>query len=431
LRSPEPIASEGTRPPWDDKTGILASTLPDSVDDIPDVAVVGAGPVGLTAAIAARARGLRTIVIEAESENRTRPGSRALFLHTEPLAELAKHAPGIDTKIYDAGMLWGGRRYFFRGKEFYRRTFPPASSRAHGSSLSQVETERILIDEVRAQRIPIRWNTSVTGVHVDDGGVTLETDANTTIRARYVIGCDGARSAIRKAVGIAMAGENLDSRWVIVDVGEIEKNALPPEMLFHYEHPALDGLNVLIIPFKGGWRIDVQCKTQADVDKLGSPEGVRAWIPRIMDAGYADTIRWISTYRFNKLTAERFTDDSRRVILAGEAAHLFPPFGGRGLNSGIMDAVGAVDAISRALVATTPAEAKAIIDEVATDRRDAARFNMEASAIGVRIMSPKTLAEKAKRRAAVAIMPWSKRARYWMSLGPNGTVGGRPGKAIY
>ena len=228
-----------------------------------------------------------------------------------------------------------------------------------------------------------------------------------------------------------MAGENLDSRWVIVDVGEIEKNALPPEMLFHYEHPGLDGLNVLIIPFKGGWRIDVQCKTEADVDKLGAPEGVRAWIPRIMDAGYADTIRWISTYRFNKLTAERFTDDSRRVIIAGEAAHLFPPFGGRGLNSGIMDAIGAVDAISRALVAKTAAEAHAIVDEVALDRRDAARFNMEASAIGVRIMSPKSFAEKLRRRAAVAIMPWSKRARYWMSLGPNGTVGGRPGKAIY
>ena len=329
-------------------------------------------------------------------------------------------------------MLWGGRRYFFRGKEFYRRTFPPESSRAHGSSLSQVETERILMDAVREQKgESIRWNTSVTNVHVDDEGVTLDTNAGTPIRARYVIGCDGARSAIRKAAGIAMAGENLDSRWVIVDVGEIEKNALPPEMLFHYEHPGLDGLNVLIIPFKGGWRIDVQCKTQADVDKLGSPEGVRAWIPRIMDAGYADTIRWISTYRFNKLTAERFTDDSRRVIIAGEAAHLFPPFGGRGLNSGIMDAIGAVDAISRALVAKTPAEAHAIVDEVAIDRRDAARFNMEASAIGVRIMSPKSLAEKLRRRAAVAIMPWSKRARYWMSLGPNGTVGGRPGKAIY
>ncbi len=411
---------------------ILNSTIPESGEDIADVAIVGAGPVGLTAAIAARARGLRTIVIEADSEDRVRPGSRALFLHSEPLAELAKYAPGIDTKIYDAGMLWGGRRYYFRGKEFYRRTFPPESSRAHGSSLSQVETERILMDAVREQRgEPIRWNTSVTNLHVDDGGVTLDTEAGTPTRARYVIGCDGARSAIRKAAGIAMAGENLDSRWVIVDVGEIEKNALPPEMLFHYEHPALDGLNVLIIPFKGGWRIDVQCKTQADVDKLGSPEGVRAWIPRIMDAGYADTIRWISTYRFNKLTAERFTDDSRRVILAGEAAHLFPPFGGRGLNSGIMDAIGAVDAISRALVAKTPAEAHAIVDEVAIDRRDAARFNMEASAIGVRIMSPKSVGEKLKRSAAVAIMPWSKRARYWMSLGPNGTVGGRPGKAIY
>jgi 3-(3-hydroxy-phenyl)propionate hydroxylase len=148
-----------------------------------------------------------------------------------------------------------------------------------------------------------------------------------------------------------------------------------------------------------------------------------------MDRKYADHIRWISTYRFNKLAAERFTDDERRVLLAGEAAHLFPPFGGRGLNSGIIDAVRSARAISQALVAASPADAKALIDEVALDRRDAALFNMEAAAIGVRIMAPTSLWLKLKRQFAVAAIPWSKRARYWLSLGPNGTVGGRPGKA--
>ena len=400
-----------------------------STDGMPDVVIVGAGPVGLAAAIACRSLKLRTVVVEAESEGRTRPGSRALFLHSEPLALLAECEPGIDKKIVAAGMLWSGRRYYFRGKEFYTRTFAPDPRKTHGTSLSQAETERILMEAARSHDIRFVWDAIVTGVRVEDDAVAIETDGAGTIRARYAIGCDGARSVTRKSLGIGMSGENLDSRWVIVDVGEIEENPLSPEIRFHYEHPALNGLNVLLLPFKDGWRIDIQCKTQADLERMGSPEGVRAWIPKIMDARYADRIQWISTYRFNKLTAERFTDEKRRVLLAGESAHLFPPFGGRGLNSGFVDAVRSARAIAQALAAPTPAAARAIVDEVAEDRLDAARFNMEAAAIGVRIMAPKSAWQKLKRSAAVAVMPWSKRARYWMSLGPNGTVGGRPGKA--
>lgn len=398
-------------------------------DATPDVAVIGGGPVGLTAALACRALGLKTVIVEADSASRVRQGSRALFLHREPLTELAQFEPGIDEQIVDAGMLWAGRRYYWRGREFYRRSFPPQAGKVHGTSLSQAETERILMRAVRGHGIPFLWDTTVRGLRVDDDGVTLETDGRPEVRARYVIACDGARSAARKALGIGMSGENLDSRWVIVDVGEIDDGALPPELVFHYQHPALDGLNVLLIPFRGGWRIDVQCKTQADIDRLGSAEGVRAWLPKIMNARYAEDIRWISTYRFNKLVAERFTDDKRRVVLAGEAAHLFPPFGGRGLNSGIIDAGHAAQAIAQALVAPTRAAAYASIDAVALDRHDAAKFNMEAAAIGVRIMAPDSLWTRLKRQAAVAVMPWSKRARYWLSLGPNGIVGGRPGKA--
>jgi 3-(3-hydroxy-phenyl)propionate hydroxylase len=396
---------------------------------VADVIIVGAGPVGLTAALACWSHGLRTIVLEAESADRVRPGSRALFLHTEPLSELAKCVPGIDHEIIDAGMLWSGRRYYFAGKEFYRRTFPPETGKTHGTSLSQAETERILMRAARSRDVDFRWDTSVADVRVDDEFVTVETAAGHTIRGRYLIACDGARSATRKALGITMDGENLDSRWVIVDVGDIDNSTLAPELVFHYEHPALNGLNVLLVPFKGGWRIDVQCKTQADLERMGTEAGVREWIPKIMDARYANEIRWISTYRFNKLAAQCFTDDKRRVLLAGEAAHLFPPFGGRGLNSGIIDATRSARAIAQALAAPSASDARTIIDEVANDRRDAARFNMEAAAIGVRIMAPNSTWTKVKRRAAVAVMPWSRRARYWLSLGPNGTVGGRPGKA--
>jgi len=405
------------------------ATPVDSADAIADVVIVGAGPVGLTAALACHSLGLDTVVVEADSKDRVRPGSRALFLHTEPLSELAACVPGIDRELMDAGMLWSGRRYYFGGKEFYRRTFAPEASRKHGTSLSQAETERILMSAARALGVRFLWDCNVTGLRVSDDSVEIETAAGRAIRGRYLIACDGARSVSRKALGISMEGENLDSRWVIVDVGEVDEDPLPPELIFHYEHPALAGLNVLLIPFKDGWRVDVQCKTQNDLERMGSEAGVRAWLPKIMDSRYAERIRWISTYRFNKLAAARFTDEKRRVLLAGESAHLFPPFGGRGLNSGIIDAIRAARAIAQALVAPDRAAAQALIDEVADDRRDAARFNMEAAAIGVTIMAPKSAWQKIKRSAAVTVMPWSRRARYWLSLGPNGIVGGRPGKA--
>jgi 3-(3-hydroxy-phenyl)propionate hydroxylase len=408
---------------------MLASSETLFGDRIADVAIVGAGPVGLTAALACRSLGLAPVVLEADAQDRIRPGSRAIFLHREPLGELDAVEPGIAARLIAAGMLWAGRRYYFRGKEFYSRSFAPESGKSHGTSLSQVDTERILMSAVRAHGIDVAWQAAVSGVRVVDDAVEIAVDGGRTLRARYVIAGDGARSVVRKALGIQMRGEILDSRWVIVDVGEVERDPLPPELIFHYEHPALDGLNVLLVPFKGGWRIDVQTRTQAALERMGSPDGVREWLPKLIDRRYAENIRWISTYRFNKLTAERFTDEARRILLAGEAAHLFPPFGGRGLNSGIVDAISAARAIARAHSVPDAAAARAAIDEVAIDRRDAARFNMEAAAIGVGIMAPNSPWRKIKRGVAVAALPWSKRARYWLSLGPNGIVGGRPGKA--
>ena len=95
------------------------------------------------------------------------------------------------------------------------------------------------------------------------------------------------------------------------------------------------------VPFTGGFQLDLQCRDDDATEEYGTEEAVRRWLPEVVGDGYAERVLWVSTYRFLRKVAAVFTDPHRRVLLAGEAAHLFPPFGARGMNSGIADAVAA------------------------------------------------------------------------------------------
>ena len=96
-----------------------------------------------------------------------------------------------------------------------------------------------------------------------------------------------------------------------------------------------------------------------------SDAGVRDWLARVMPAKYADRVTWVSSYVFRQAIASSLTDDTRRVLLVGEAAHLFAPFGARGLNSGVADALMAARAIDAALRAGTPEAAARAVQEFA------------------------------------------------------------------
>jgi 3-(3-hydroxy-phenyl)propionate hydroxylase len=109
------------------------------------------------------------------------------------------------------------------------------------------------------------------------------------------------------------------------------------------------GRTVLRVPFRGGFQVDLQCRDDDPMDDFGTEAAVRDWLPGVVGDGYADRVLWVSTYHFLQKVAESFTDPHRRVLLAGEAAHLFPPFGARGMNSGIADADAAAEAIAGAV----------------------------------------------------------------------------------
>ncbi len=396
------------------------------------VFVVGGGPVGLTAALALRAKGLDVTVLEAEPEGRQRPGSRALFIHKEPLGYLDGLVKGLAQQIGEAGLTWHGARFTYEDRPIYEREFAQSTYRNYGTSLSQRDSEAFLYKAALDLGIVFRWSTSIRSVETDDTQITLTTEAGEKLVAPYIIAADGARSAVRQSLGIPLEGESSDIPFIIADVSAEILDDWPAQLTFHYKHGSMDGRNLLILPFKGGWRFDLQCLAEDDADFLGSPEGCRTWLgaydPRLKEA----SIDWVSTYKFRQLVAKSFTDPHRRVLLVGEAAHLFAPFGGRGLNSGIIDACDAATAIDTALNTDSRSEAIAAVDEFNRTRRAAAIFNKDIAASGLDRLAPGSLWAHLKRWLAAKLAPWVSGAGRWLSQGPTGVSHGRSGgSSIY
>ena len=385
------------------------------------VVVVGAGPVGLSAALGLRARGLPVTLLEADPADRERPGSRALFVHRETLRLLDAMSPGLAEEITAYGRTWRTRRTLYRGREVYARTYPPSPGPPPFTSLRQVDTERFLRGACERAGVEFVWDARITDVRTTVGGVSLTGADGREWDCAYAVAADGARSAVRGGLGIALEGTRGEGFHVVVDLADVPGSELPLERVFHYEHPGVGGRTVLRVPFTGGFQVDLQCRDDDAQEEYGTEEAVRRWLPAVVGDGYADRILWVSTYRFLRKVAASFTDPHRRVLLVGEAAHLFPPFGARGMNSGIADAAAAAEAIA----AGTP-EA---VGEFAEVRRAAGLFNSAAAGTALDHLRPRRRIVRVRQRAAAALAPVLPWCGSWLEHAPYGPRHGAPAVA--
>ncbi|MCX4745617.1 FAD-dependent monooxygenase [Kitasatospora sp. NBC_01287] len=392
------------------------------------VVVVGAGPVGLTAALALRSHGLPVTVLEAEPEDRVRPGSRALFVHRESLDLLGRISPGLDRTLISNGVIWPTRRTVYRSREVFARSYPAQPPRPGSTppftSLRQIETERHLLAACRAAGVRFAWDASVADLRSGPVGARISCADGREFQARYVIGADGARSQVRRSQGIAMAGERSEAFHVVVDIEEDPADPLPLERVFVYEHPALGHRSVMRVPFAGGFQLDLQCKDGDRPEDWADEAAARAWVAQVVGPKYAERILWVSKYHFLHVVAESFTDADRRVLLVGEASHLFPPFGARGMNSGIADAVAAADAVARAL--TDPAEHRRAVDAFAAARKEAARFNSDAARTALSHLRPRRRLTRLRQAAGAALSPLVPSCGEWLERAPYGPRTGAP-----
>lgn len=400
------------------------------------VLVVGAGPAGLSAALALRAAGLPATVLEKRGVSDLRPGSRAAYLHGESLRHLERLAPGLGRDIAQRGLMWWTKRTLWRGREVYCKTY---RARDYGTalppftSLPQVQTEDLMVAACQAQGVEIEWNREIVDVEVKHDGVMLTDAKGDTWQADYVIAADGSRSLLRTSIDRPLEGPRSRNVFVVVDLEDDPRTPVAHERVFHYSHPAVGGRNVLLVPFAGGWRVDLNLKMQDDPAEFMTPAGLAKWIPRVMPESYGDRVTWVSTYRFAQQTASQFTDEHRRVLLTGEAAHLFAPFGARGMNSSIPDAIAAVNSIAAALEAGSgnPAAATAV-DSFAVARRDAAQYNRACATQALNHMLGQRPGVWLRRAGAAAIANVGLRAGRWLDsapYGPSASTRSRPGNS--
>ena len=387
-----------------------------------EAVIVGAGPVGLTAALALRATGRPVTVVEAGAMDRVRPGSRAIFLHRVTLQILERIRPGLGHELSSHGLAWSTKRTLYRGRDVFARTYPPPAPQSlpAATSLPQIVTERVLHAACIDAGVEFIWNSEVTKATAASGRVRLEGAGGAIADARYVIAADGARSAVRESAGLHLEGPRTSNAFVIVDTAEDANDPLPLERVFHYEHPQVGYRNVLFVPFAGHWRVDLQCNADDDAEAFSGVEGVEQWLPKVMPAKYADRVTWVSTYVFRQAIANSFVDPTRRILLTGEAAHVFAPFGARGLNSGVADAFVAVKAIDAALRADSPAAAERVIDQFVESRRTAAERNRAASSTALTHLVASSLATRLIRRAAATLAPLFPSTGRWLDAAPYG-----------
>jgi len=355
------------------------------------VAVVGNGPVGQTAALMLARWGLPVTLLD-QRPRRDAAGSKSIVQQRDVLG--AWDAVGAGRRIADEGVTWTTARTFYRDAELFSLTFtdPGRSAFPPFVNISQSRTEQILDECIAAQPlISVRWGHKVTGLAQDAGGVTLTcaTDRGLVVlRADYVIACAGAHGdEVRAMLGVRFDGQSFGDRFLICDI----RTDLPGwarERRFYFDPAWNPGRQVLIHPCPDStYRIDWQ--VPADFDEAADDTGARI---RAIIGDRPYQVVWSSVYRFSS----RVTDRMRvgRVLLAGDLAHQFSPFGARGLNSGVQDVENAAWKIAFVLRGWAP---DALLDSYHAERYAAACENLEVTSATMRFLVPGTGAERQHR----------------------------------
>jgi 3-(3-hydroxy-phenyl)propionate hydroxylase len=243
----------------------------------------------------------------------------------------------------------------------------------YGLALPQIQTERLLATWVEELGVPTTREHEVTGLTQDDAGVDIALSDGASVRARYLVGCDGGRSVIRKAADIEFAGWDPSTSWLMAEVEMVEK----PE--FGLRRGGGIG------PAEGGDRIRVVL-TERQVEHTSEPT--------LQDVSDALIAADGTDYGVHSLSwASRFTDNTRqaaayrngRVLLAGDAAHVHPPLGGQGLNTGVQDAVNLGWKLAQVVKTTSP---EGLLDSYHDERHPVGALVLQNTMAQVALTSP-------------------------------------------
>jgi 2-polyprenyl-6-methoxyphenol hydroxylase-like FAD-dependent oxidoreductase len=301
------------------------------------VLVVGAGPVGLSAALSLAQSGVSVRLIDKLAEPTTQ--SRAAIIHARTLEMLERL--GIVEDFLSRGVKIHGAAVYGPGGKLL--THPNLdhlpSAYAFMLGLDQSETERLLTGRLSALGVPVERGVELLGFTQTAAGVRASLRgadaADSTLDCQWLIGCDGARSTVRGGLGMHLEGETLDTTWITADV-KIRWDRTPDEAIAFL---STEGFAFIAPMNDDRWRVIVNVpKMTPEAAEKVTLEDVQALVrDRFgLDAPLYDPV-WISPFSINTRLAPAMRVG--RVFLAGDAAHVHSPVGGQGMNTGIQDAL--------------------------------------------------------------------------------------------
>lgn len=380
------------------------------------VVVVGAGPVGLTTAIDLAQRGLPVLLLD--EDDTVSIGSRGVCYAKRTLEVLDRL--GCGQAMVDKGVTWNvGRTFFDTDEVFHFNLLPDAGHERPGMiNLQQYYLEEFLVR--RAQALPgldLRWKHRVLQVEPSATGVALRVetaDGTFDLQADWLVVADGARSPIRRQLGLEIEGKVFHDRFLIADV--VMKADFPAERWFWFDPPFHRGQSVpggqgtqpssvlLHRQADNVWRIDFQLGWDADPEAEKQPERVIERVRtmlgrRAREGGEPEfELEWVSVYTFQCRRMPQFRHG--QVLFVGDAAHQVSPFGARGANSGIQDSDNLAWKLKAVVDGVAPAS---LLDSYAQERGAAADENLLNSTRATDFITPKSAVSKLFRNAVLGL----------------------------
>lgn len=355
-----------------------------SHDTAVDVLVVGAGPVGLTLANLLGVHGVRTLVVERNPGLEAQP--RAVTLDDESLRTF-QGAGVVDEVLKDTVLGYGVQYFDWRGRPL--AAIDP-TRQEYGYPKRNAFRQPLLVKALlgalaRHPRVQVRFGHELLRFVQDEHAVhaTIKTPdgGSTAVTASWLVACDGGRSGVREQCGIVLDGDTFPERWLIVDLAE---RGTPLRHTRTYCDPRRPAIR-LPGPH-GALRYEFMLRPGDRDEEVLAEATFRRWIADRVPEDAALPLVRKAVYGFHARVATRWQHG--RVFLAGDAAHLTPPFAGQGLNSGIRDAAN----LAWKLAAVTRQRAGAeLLASYETERRPhAAALIRMALRIGA-FMQPKTV----------------------------------------
>ena len=301
------------------------------------VIIAGGGPTGLMLAGALALARVDVAIVERRTSQDV-AGSRSGGLHARTIEVLDQR--GIADRFLAAGKTMQVTSFLSVPLDI--GDFPTRHN--YGLALWQNHIERILADWVAELRVPIYRGCDVTGFAQDDTGVDVALSDGRVLRASYLVGCDGGRSLIRKQAGIDFPGWDPSVSYLIAEAAMIE-----PELGMRRGAQGVQGIGKL----EDGKRVRVVLSEPRIRDGEPTLDELRESLVAIYgtDFGVHD-VTWLS--RFTDMTRQAASYRERRILLAGDAAHVHSPAGGQGLNIGVQDAVNLGWKLAQVVHGTSP-----------------------------------------------------------------------------